>query len=131
MRFLISLNKFKLKHNLLFKKTEQGQHSVTEGNKLISQTTDSFEQISTTTTKNAEQLNHLLTETDLIRSQVNYLLSELNEITAISQQSASSTMRINQSGEQQTMMMKDIYAASKELATIAEKLQLSIERFES
>ena len=112
-------------------KTEQGQHSVTEGNKLISQTTDSFEQISTTTTKNAEQLNHLLTETDLIRSQVNYLLSELNEITAISQQSASSTMRINQSGEQQTMMMKDIYAASKELATIAEKLQLSIERFES
>ena len=111
-------------------KTEQGQHSVTDGNKLISQTTDSFEQISTTTTKNAEQLNHLLTETDLIRSQVNYLLSELNEITAISQQSASSTMRINQSGEQQTMM-KDIYAASKELATIAEKLQLSIERFES
>lgn len=112
-------------------KTEQGQRSVTEGNNLIAQTTDSFDKISTTTTKNAEQLTHLLGEIDLIRTQVNHLVNEVVEITAISQQSASSTMKINQSGEEQTIMMQDIYAASKELATIAEKLQLSIEGFDS
>lgn len=112
-------------------KTEQGQRSVTEGNNLIAQTTDSFDKISTTTTKNAEQLTHLLGDIDLIRTQVNHLVSEVVEINEISQQSASSTFKINQSGEEQTLMMQDIYASSKELATIAEKLQVSIEGFES
>lgn len=112
-------------------KTEQGQRSVIEGNKLINQTNDSFNKISTTTSQNAQQLTQLLTEIDMISNQVNGLVLEVNEITAIAQQSATSTFKINQSGEEQTMMMQDIYAASKELATIAEKLQFSIERFES
>lgn len=111
-------------------KTKQGQTSVVEGTELIKQTNDSFQMILTTTAKNADQLTHLLGNMGSIKAQVDHLVNEVEEITQISLQSASSTNKINQSGEEQTMMMQDIYAASKELATIAEKLQLSIEQFD-
>ncbi|WP_440898144.1 methyl-accepting chemotaxis protein [Amphibacillus sp. Q70] len=111
-------------------KTKQGQTSVIEGTKLIKQTNDSFETILTTTAKNADQLTHLLGDVDSVKEQVDHLVNEVEEITQISVQSATSTNKINQSGEEQTMMMQDIYAASKELATIADKLQHSIEQFD-
>ncbi|NMA90291.1 MAG: methyl-accepting chemotaxis protein [Amphibacillus sp.] len=125
------VNEIQKETQVSLEKTNQGYQSVSQGNKLIALTTESFDKISKTTTQNAEQLTHLLEEIDLIREQVNGLVLEVNEITAIAQHSAKNTSQINQSGEEQTIMMQDIYAASKELATIAEKLHLSIERFES
>ena len=114
----------------LLTQTEQGKNSVDQGSTLSVQTNESFKQISKMTNKNTKQLDHLLDNIDSIREQVNQLLNEVQEITKVSQHYALSTNKISESGKEQTLMMQDINAASKELATIAEQLQLSIEQFE-
>lgn len=107
----------------------QGQVSVEQGFDLIKRTNESFVTISTSTAEVASKLNQLTKDITIFKQQMRELVEQVNEITNIATLSATNIDQIATTGDEQKEMMQDVFEASKELATIAEQLQSTIEQF--
>lgn len=110
--------------------TAKGQQAVDRGIELVSKSNKAFSTISSTTSESAQQLNQLSENIIAIKEQMKNIVTAVDGITSIAEQSAHNTEDIAHSGDEQKAMMQGITEASKELATIAEQLQASIEQFD-
>ncbi|MOA37708.1 Methyl-accepting chemotaxis protein McpB [compost metagenome] len=100
-----------------------------EGIVAVNRAGQSFSQIESSIREVNEQIKEVSDFSITMSSETQHLVSAFEEINKVSQVAAEGTHSVSASSQEQLASVEEITGASKELASLAQKLQESIEKF--
>lgn len=107
----------------------KGQATISEANSSMSEAEKSFKTIEKAIEDMLNQTNNLVLNIDKVNEDKDLVLSSIQGISAISQESAASTEEVSASMEEQSSSMESVAETTEELSTIVKQLNSVVEKF--
>lgn len=107
----------------------KGQATISEANSSMKEAEKSFKTIEKAIEDMMNQTNNLVLNIDKVNEDKDLVLSSIQGISAISQESAASTQQVSASMEEQSSAMENVAETTEQLENIVKQLNLVVEKF--
>lgn len=107
----------------------KGQAIISEANSSMKEAEKSFKTIEKAIEDMMNQTNNLVLNIDKVNEDKDLVLSSIQGISAISQESAASTQEVSASMEEQSSAMENVAETTEQLENIVKQLNLVVEKF--
>lgn len=107
----------------------KGQATIIEANSSMTEAEKSFKTIEKAIEDMINQTNNLVLNIDKVNEDKDLVLSSIQGISAISEESAASTEEVSASMEEQSSAMENVAETTEELDNIVNQLNLVVEKF--
>lgn len=109
---------------------ESGTKEVKVGADLVSSAEKAFHEITTMVEQVSQQVNEVSTAAQQITQGNHEIVASIQQVEKIARNTASETETVSAATQEQTASVEEIASASQSLAQLAEKMQISLAKFQ-